>query len=72
MCINYEAIYKELINVVEDEQNSASLAEVYNPSFWDDRYDNISQEEWLETLEIHANKRKEMIDKLLKGEVYVN
>jgi len=58
-----EELYKELLLADAPEQmSSTSLGDYYIPEkYWDDRYDNISQEEWLETLEIHARQREKLL-----------
>ena len=58
-----EELYKELLLVnAPEKMSSTSLGDYYiSEKYWDDRYDCISHEEWLETLEIHARQREKLL-----------
>lgn len=60
-----EEVYREwlLHNAPpQEEYKSTAIGESYHSAkYWDERYDNITKEEWLETLEIHARHRAYLI-----------
>jgi hypothetical protein len=58
-----EELYINTI-IIDCDEMSSPLAESWDESFWDEREDNISREEWLDVLEIHKRKRREFIDSL--------
>ncbi len=66
-----EELYKDLLlesakETLDEDQQETPLGSSWSDIFWNDKYDTISEEEWLETLEIHRRKRREKIEKYLR------
>lgn len=48
----------------DEQQNKTPLGLEWSCSFWEERYDNITPEEYEETKQIHERHRKTLIDEL--------
>jgi hypothetical protein len=63
-----DKIYKRLLEdeCVDTEENGLKsvLVDYWHESQWDGRYDDISEKEYNETLEIHKKQRRSLLDRM--------